>query len=527
MEVTQGVLKGCNVYSVLFDNKYSNIKTILTTNDQSSKFLATDVGSISQTSTILSSNNMYYNIVEDCNTYYCNIKNGKFINSFLFGISGVTYIDDGYFSGCTLSGYTINGGNFYNCNIGPSNTWKTGQLDNISGSTTFSPTWNGGVWNSGTFTGDWSGGTFNGGTFIGKNWYDGVANGGTFDGGPSGTTWHNGIVRNAEFIDCKFLDGVFNNGTFSGGTFSGGTFNNGRMTNTSISGGTFYGGTISGVTIRGTNTEFKGGNVTDTKIYDGKFFNINGTNLKVSDGEFYSGNYNNTHFTGGTIYNGLYLNVSGETSGVTIHNGSFKDSNFDRTNISNGNFTNCNSTNLKWKYGIYTEGTMTFNLPGSYWRGGYWNDGAFIAVLPQTGVTSNPITVGAPPTTTTTTTFLGTTTTTTTTSIPMTYVIINSNNIPYGSDLVITGVKIDGLDIVGASFPLKPGYYTQGTTTKIGYFEIEVVYTTYMSDQNILIVDSNLYPYCKDVSVGSPFTHFIDVNAGQNITIKTSWGSCS
>ena len=81
MKVTQGILKYCQVYDITFGNKYSNIKSIVTTDNYSSKFLLNNSGHVSQTSTILSDSNVYYNIVEQCNTIYCNVENGTFINN--------------------------------------------------------------------------------------------------------------------------------------------------------------------------------------------------------------------------------------------------------------------------------------------------------------------------------------------------------------------------------------------------------------------------------------------------------------
>jgi len=411
MKVTQGVLKYSTIYGVTFEDKYLGIKTIVATENFTSKFISPDSVNVSKTTTSLSDNNTYYNRIEDCKLINCNIKNGTFIHSSLIGISEEnTVIDDGYFSGCTFSGYTINGGVFHDCNINSTNIWKNGQWHNDNGTEDFVTTWNGGVWNSGIFSGSWSGGTFNDGIFTGV-WYDGVANGGIF----SGITWYNGLVRNADFEYCTFNDGVFNNGTFNNSNFNGGNFNNGKMNNSIINGGIVYNGSVSNCTINNSITEIKGGTFTDITINNGNFFNIDSTNLLVNYGKFYSGNYNNSVFIFGDIYNGLYFNITGSTSGLTVHNGFFKNGYFDSTSVYNGNFNNCYSKNLTWYYGIYTEGEMYNSL----WYNGYWNDGLFSA----TGSTivessSEPIIIS--PTTTTTTTTVAITTTTTTVAITTT-----------------------------------------------------------------------------------------------------------
>ena len=395
MRITQGVLKYCKIFNVKFEDKYANIKTIKSTENYDSKFS----GNTSQTSTILSTNNSYYNIVEHSNIlsgrtlFNCSVENGKFFDSTFLSLNNDNFINDGYFSGCTFSGYTINGGQFFDCVINSGCTWKNGQWNGAGNN--FKTIWTTGVWNSGVFPYPvWSGGTFNGGTFKAPSvWITGVANGGLF----SGITWNHGLVRDGYFLGCTFKSGTFNNGTFSGGTFSGGTFNNGQMSNATISGGTFNNGTISNCIVRG-NTKIDGGNFSDTNIYNGEIYNMNATNLIVNYGKFYNGTYDTSTFITGDIYNGLYLNLSGTTSGLTIHNGTFKSSSLWFTNIHNGNFTNCNSYNVKWDYGVYTEGEMKFNLVGSYWNDGYWNDGIFTANNPFEIVKSNELIIGDPPT---------------------------------------------------------------------------------------------------------------------------------
>ena len=76
MKVTQGILKWCNIYGITFDNKYSDIKTILTTEDYSSKFLSNNIGKVSQTSTISSNDNIFNELKES--VYKIKIEYGLF-----------------------------------------------------------------------------------------------------------------------------------------------------------------------------------------------------------------------------------------------------------------------------------------------------------------------------------------------------------------------------------------------------------------------------------------------------------------
>jgi uncharacterized protein YjbI with pentapeptide repeats len=384
MKVTQGVFKNTNVYGITFVDKYSNIKSISSTDNYISN------NNISQTSTILTDDHSYYNIVENSNVVNCNIENGRFSNSKLLGNSGKTnYINDGYFSECTLSNYTINGGKFINCVVDATNKWNNGYWDNQNGHVDFSSIWINGIWNSGIFNNPygWSGGTFNGGTFVPPAvWYDGTANGGTF----SGITWHNGLVRNADFIEnCKFEDGTFNGGNFINSIFSGGTFNGGNMLGSKVYGGIFNDGYVSGCTIHGnivniTNetTIINGGVFTNDTMTNVFVNNSESDNLIVNNCKFFNGNYTNTIFNNVEIFNGVYYNITGLTSDVIIHNGIFRNSYFSGITINNGNFTNCNSDSINWKYGVYTDGEMYNSL----WYDGYWNDGIFSSI---SGSTSN------------------------------------------------------------------------------------------------------------------------------------------
>ena len=392
MEVTQGILKYCNIYGITFGDKYSDIKSIVTKNDYNSKFLLNDTGQVSQTSTILSDNSIYYNTVEDSTLINCNIENGRFIGSTLYCIDSLDehYINDGYFRDCILQNYIINGGKFYNCTIDSSNTWNFGYWQNED--EPFGSDWYDGVWNNGTFNGNWYGGTFNGGLFQSPGvWYDGVANGGTF----TGITWHNGLARNANFIgDCEFINGIFNDGAFINSIFYSGNFNGGIMSGSTISGGTIYNGSISDSIVE--DGEIKGGVFSNVQINNGDVFNIDATDILVYNGNFHSGDYLNSKFYGGNIYNGIYLNITGSTD-LIIHNGTFRTSKFNNMVVEYGNFTNCISSGLTWLNGIYTDGEM-YN---SVWYNGYWNDGIFYAGDCFSLETSNTVVVGITTTTTT------------------------------------------------------------------------------------------------------------------------------
>jgi len=405
MQVTQGVLRYCQIYGITFGDKYSDIKSIVTTDNYSSKFLSNNSGQISQTSTVISNSNIYYNDVENCTLINCNIENGTFTDSILIGSGNTNYINEGFFSGCTISGYTINGGRFFDCIIDISNIWNYGDWNNSNGMDDFTSSWYDGVWNSGPFTGEWFGGTFNGGMFQSPGvWYDGIANGGTF----SGITWYNGLARNANFVSgCTFEDGIFNDGNFIDSTFKNGNFNGGRMMNSIISGGTIYNGVISDSVVDG-STEVRGGKFTNVTINAGDIFSIDASYISVNGGNFYSGNYSNSLFNGGQIYNGMYFNITGATTSLYIHNGTFNKSIFDTIYVENGSFTSCISSGLTWLYGIYTDGQM-YN---SVWYNGYWNDGLFYAGDCYSLQSSNTVTVSTGASTTTTTAAVLTTTTT-------------------------------------------------------------------------------------------------------------------
>lgn len=370
MKITQAVLRYCSLYGITFNDKYSDIKSIVTTDN----YKSTSTNN-SQTSTVLSTNNSYYNRVEKCELYQCDVEDGTFVDCDFIGTSGLTnYINNGTFSGCTFTGYIINGGKFYNCKVFENNIWEGGFWDNTNGTDDFLAAWHDGIWNRGHFASSygWTGGTFNNGIFeYPAIWYNGIANGGTFR-----TTWYNGLVRNANFSDSIFNNGTFNKGNFSGGNWNGGIFNDGLMSSTIISGGTICGGTI----YRGYlyNCNVKGGNFNRTKVYSGSINMQLGDELIVYGGNFYGGKYNGGIYLNCHIYNGQFENLATNVfTGITIHNGIFSKCDLKNSYINSGNFTNCSIEDSIWEYGVFTEGSMI----GCRWYDGYWNDSEFLSKI--------------------------------------------------------------------------------------------------------------------------------------------------
>ena len=122
MNVTQGVFKNTNIYGMTFIDKYAGIKTIITSEGYNSQFLSNINTNTSQTSTIISDDTTYYNIVESCTLTNCNIETGRFINCNINGNTNKSnYIKNGYFSGCTFLNYTIDDGKFIDCILDDTN----------------------------------------------------------------------------------------------------------------------------------------------------------------------------------------------------------------------------------------------------------------------------------------------------------------------------------------------------------------------------------------------------------------------
>jgi uncharacterized protein YjbI with pentapeptide repeats len=378
---TQGVFKYCNISGQTFNDKYSDIRTVATSDTYTSKFTSNNV---SQTTTFLTTNNIFYNRIENCDLYDCNVKNGRFVNCNFYGSIHNNYINNGFFSGCSFSGYTINNGRFYNCVVNENNLWENGYWDNLNGTVDFRAAWHNGVWNSGRFASvfGWTGGTFNSGSFESPAiWYNGIANGGIF----SGITWWSGLVRNASFYNSVFNGGVFNNGTMNNTVIEGGIFNGGKINNSSIiyayynpiifNGGYLSGGTLNGSSSSMPRIEIRGTEILATRVGDVDVYNTKTTLADLTDAKIYGGTFFKCKIEGGNIYGGIFYDLSGYTISAefNIHNGTFFYSTFvnPSTIVFNGNFTRCVSHNITWNSGIYSDGKMY----GGVWNDGYWNDG--------------------------------------------------------------------------------------------------------------------------------------------------------
>jgi len=525
MKVTQGVFKNTNVYGMDFIDKYVDIKSILTNGNYISKF-SNDINSTtSQTSTIMSDDHTYYNICENTNLINCNIETGRFINCIITGNSGVTnYINDGYFSGCTIFNYIINNGIFIDCDVDKSNEWNDGFWQNDNTPFVWTKPWIG-VWNSGVFDNPygWLDGIFNGGTFNSSVWSGGTINGGYFSGTLSPTIFLSGLFRYGDFQNCIFKDGVFNGGTYSNSEFNGGFINGGDFSDILLSGNTksiiindgdFYNCSVNG------NTDIKGGNF-DTDDYlnyniiNANVYNGNIVNMLVSGGNFYNGTYQNMIFNNGDIYNGNYTNIYGYNS-LVIHNGAFRNSTFTGLTIKDGNFTNCYSTGCTFKYGVYTDGDM-FNCR---WYDGYWNDGEFTTTVINSGISNSLSFNVATPTTTTTTTMSGTTTTTTTTLAPTTTTTTTTlapttttTTTTSGITITINSITRTSLNNLSMSYnmtyPAISGITSYSTSSGGTYIPINYAY----GNNLVNLYGYNIYPnavlYFKLTAVDNPLNYDI------------------
>ena len=354
---TQGVFKYSTISDITFDDKYSDVKTLYTTNSFSSKFTRKK-----STATVYKTKRYWYNIIDNCRLYNCDIKNGKIDNSTLIGADS-NYITDGEFNNCTISGYTINGGIFINCIIEANCDWNYGTWQNISGTTDFRADWIDGIWNSGNFTGKvWSGGTFNDGTFSAATWKNGIVNAGNF----YSVNWLDGLVRNANFYDSTWATGTFNSGTFINSTWIDGYFNNGTFLGSKFSDGSIQGGTFTGSTIL--DGSIYKGSLTDVTINGGEFYgSYNIKDSIISDTTVHQGTIEDSSITNGNFYNGFYSNVT--FIGGTIYNGQYKDCSLTDLTIKNGNFVKCFADNVPFYNGIFTEGFYENGV----WYNGVWN----------------------------------------------------------------------------------------------------------------------------------------------------------
>ena len=135
-----------------------------------------------------------------------------------------------------------------------------------------------------------------------------------------------------------------------------------------------------------------------------------------------------------------------------------------------------------------------------------------------TPTTSTTTTTTTPPTTTTTST-----TTTTTTPIPLANVNI-SNTFFAGT---IDDVKVNGVSIVGATFPLAIGNGTIGTTNQIGTYSIQVFYSGVTLNSHIDCIDSTSFLTCTNMS-GSGSVTFTSqvVNTSVDVNIISADANC-
>jgi len=358
---TQGIFKWCNISDITFDDKYIDTKVLYTTNTFSSKFTRKK----SNIATVYKSRRYWYNTIDNCTLYNCSIKNGKFDNSTLLGVSGVSYITDGEFYNCTISGYTINGGTFRDCIIEANCNWNYGIWYNSNGTNDFRASWTDGVWNSGSFISKtWSGGTFNAGVFSAATWVNGTVNLGNF----YYANWLNGLVRNGNFYNSTWTTGTFNSGSFVDSTWNNGYFNNGTFLGSTFNDGNVQGGLFTGSTI--TDGSIYKGEINDVVIEGGNFYgSFNIKDSEISNVTIRQGTVENSTITSGDLYNGFYSDVTFMGSDITIYNGKYKDCYLEDLTVKNGNFEKCTAYNVPFYNGIFTEGWYENGI----WYNGIWN----------------------------------------------------------------------------------------------------------------------------------------------------------
>jgi len=357
---TQGVFKYCNISDIIFDDKYSDVKVLYSTNTFTSKFARNK----STNATVYKTKRYWYNIIDNCTLNNCNIRNGKFDNSTLIG-TGTNYITEGEFDNCTISGYTINGGIFRDCIIESNCDWNYGTWQNINGTTDFRANWINGIWNSGNFIGKvWSGGTFNAGVFSAATWKNGTVNAGDF----YSANWLSGLVRSGNFYNSNWTSGTFNSGIFENSTWTSGYFNNGTFLGSTFVDGNVQGGIFTGSTISGGKV-YKG-MLNDVTIDNGGFYgSYNIKDSTINNATIHQGTIQNTNIYGGEYYNGYYSNVTFLGGDITIYNGQYKDCSLSNLTVKNGNFVKCTADNVPFYNGIFTEGWYE----NGYWYGGIWN----------------------------------------------------------------------------------------------------------------------------------------------------------
>lgn len=145
-----------------------------------------------------------------------------------------------------------------------------------------------------------------------------------------------------------------------------------------------------------------------------------------------------------------------------------------------------------------------------------------------TTTTIAPTTTTSTTTTTTTGTFSTTTTSTTTTTTTLAPATISIDN-NVSIDVSITDVRINGISLTGATFPVTAGNSTTGTSAQLGSYTMAIYYTATTGAQSIRIVDSDLNFSCRNVGGGvgsSPITQVVTVTSGTTLFITTSDVSC-
>ena len=160
-------------------------------------------------------------------------------------------------------------------------------------------------------------------------------------------------------------------------------------------------------------------------------------------------------------------------------------------------------------------------------------------LAPTTTSTTSTTTTLAPTTTTTTTTLAPTTTTTsTTTTIPPTTTTstttttttillanVNISNTFFAG--TIDDVKVNGVSITGASFPLPIGNGTTGTTNQIGTYSIEVFYSNVTLNSHINCTDSTSTLSCTNMIGGGSVTFTSQVvNTSVDVNILSADSNC-
>ena len=408
------VLSGTNSYFTdyrdKYDSQYVSVNSDLVTN---TKKLPPSVNPYkykpyqdiksneSLTSSYFTYNNKSYGYtyLYNTNLYNCRIDNGYYKNCMISG--GTIYGGD--FIECQIYDAIILSGSFINSTINPTSQWYYGIWFG-SGLTSFGPNvWYNGVWNEGLFSGKtWMTGIFNAGKFTDSLWVNGIFNGGgsIFLSGQDNfvnSFWSGGTFNFGWMNDCIWLKGKFNGGTFEQCNWFGGTFNGGTFLNSFWSGGTFNNGKFT--TSYWFDGTFNNGNFTNSIWYNGIFnngifktgysgdiFTVSGTTYKWYNGVFNYGEFNNSIWLNGTFNNGFFKTNS-IWSGGTFNFGEFNDSVWLQGDWNNGIVNNSIFNKCNWKSGTFNSGNFgieyeitapyTYTEPEVFWSGGTFNGGVF------------------------------------------------------------------------------------------------------------------------------------------------------